>query len=602
MTSQIEYVVVDVNDEKKTVQLSLRQADILHALADDEALQRKGGVVPDLQAVVRVGDILPTFHPEYGRYMLEATPGAPYGASLDDLLTVLPDMLVRRVIAKAHMKATECPITLTSYPRLGVPGQFTEPYHEPKGEASRSLFVPDEIINPHARFPTLTANIRQRRGCKVNMNVPIFYDEKTPKPFIDPTIPLDRNLFPEDSNAKNGAAKEGHIYMDSMGFGMGCCCLQVTFQTKNIREARRLYDQLAPLGPIMLALTAASPAWRGYLSNQDARWNVIAGAVDDRTPEELGEKPLKHDRFVLPKSRYDSISLYISDDAEMKEEYNDLEAPKDPKIRKILLDSGVENRLADHMAHVFVRDPIVVFSEMIDQDDSLSSDHFENLQSTNWQTVRFKPPPPESDIGWRVEFRSMEIQITDYENAAFSIFINLLTRAMLSLHLNFYIQLSKVDENMVIAHKRGAVLTQKFWFRKHVLSKNATSPNGHSVNGETSDVYVQLSINDIMNGSDGVFPGLIPLIVRYLESVDCKPKTRAVIDKYLKLISRRASGKLDTAALWIRKFIQNHPAYEKDSVVNEQINYDLVKAVEKLSSKDERAQGFGAELLGDFGI
>jgi hypothetical protein len=37
-----------------------------------------------------------------------------------------------------------------------------------------------------------------------------------------------------------------------------------------------------------LALTAASPAWRGYLADVDCRWNVIAGSVDDRTPEERG--------------------------------------------------------------------------------------------------------------------------------------------------------------------------------------------------------------------------------------------------------------------------------------------------------------------------
>ena len=33
----------------------------------------------------------------------------------------------------------------------------------------------------------------------------------------------------------------------------------------------------------------------------------------------------------------------------------------------------------------------------------------QNLQSTNWQTMRFKPPPPHSPIGWRVEFRPMEV-------------------------------------------------------------------------------------------------------------------------------------------------------------------------------------------------
>jgi hypothetical protein len=36
--------------------------------------------------------------------------------------------------------------------------------------------------------------------------------------------------------------------------------------------------------------------------------------------------------------------------------------------------------------------------------------HFENLQSTNWNSLRFKNPPTEdSDIGWRVEFRPMDI-------------------------------------------------------------------------------------------------------------------------------------------------------------------------------------------------
>jgi hypothetical protein len=82
--------------------------------------------------------------------------------------------------------------------------------------------------------------------------MPIYHDVNTPKPFIDPTIPWDRNLFPEDAEARNGAAKPDHIYMDSMGFGMGCCCLQITFQACNIDEARMLYDQLAPLGPVMV--------------------------------------------------------------------------------------------------------------------------------------------------------------------------------------------------------------------------------------------------------------------------------------------------------------------------------------------------------------
>jgi len=69
----------------------------------------------------------------------------------------------------------------------------------------------------------------------------------------------------------------------------------------------------------------------------------------------------------------------------------------------------------------------------------------QNIQSTNWQTLRFKPPPPKSPIGWRVEFRSMEIQMTDFENASFVVFIVLLSRAIMSMNLNFYIPISKVS-------------------------------------------------------------------------------------------------------------------------------------------------------------
>lgn len=83
--------------------------------------------------------------------------------------------------------------------------------------------------------------------------MPIYHDVNTPKPFYDPTVPWDRDLFKHDVEAKNGAALPDHIYMDAMAFGMGCCCLQITFQACNIDEGRRLYDQLAPVAPIMVS-------------------------------------------------------------------------------------------------------------------------------------------------------------------------------------------------------------------------------------------------------------------------------------------------------------------------------------------------------------
>lgn len=257
----------------------------------------------------------------------------------------------RRKIARIRMADNETPISIPSFPRLGTLGQFTTPYHPATGERSRSQFLPDEVINPHVRFPTLAANIRSRRGRKVAINVPVFYDTNTPKPFNDPTVDYDRHLFPEDDDVRNGAVKEGHIYMDAMGFGMGCCCLQLTFQAKNITEARMLYDQLAPMGPIMLALTAASPVFKGFLADQDVRWNVISGAVDDRTPEELGEKPIGDSKFRrIQKSRYDSVSTYIADDARLRPEYNDPDLVINEDVKKTLMENGENCRGARGMA------------------------------------------------------------------------------------------------------------------------------------------------------------------------------------------------------------------------------------------------------------
>ena len=57
-------------------------------------------------------------------------------------------------------------------------------------------------------------------------------------------------------------------------------------------------------------------------------------------------------------------------------------------------------------------------------------------------------------------------------------------------------------------------------------------------------------------------------------------------------------GKLWTTAKWIRHFIQEHPEYKHDSAVSEHINYDLVRAVEKITKGLDREMGLGVELLG----
>ncbi|KAL8826708.1 MAG: hypothetical protein Q9191_003633 [Dirinaria sp. TL-2023a] len=615
---EIEYLVVAYDDAHHKVRLSLRQADILDALAKDEALCQKGGCVPDLQSVDHSHDTLPVFHPEFGRFMLEATPGKPWGIGLKDLLDVEPNMKWRRRIAMEHMEPNEYPITLTTFPRLGTRDDFITPYYPPSGERLRSQFLPDQIANPHIRFPTLAANIRARRGRKVEINVPIFKDTRTPSPFKDPTINYDLHNWPEDNDVRNGAAKDDHIYMDAMAFGMGSCCLQITFQAKNITEGRRLYDQLSPLGPIMLALTAATPIYKGFLADTDVRWDQISRAVDDRTPEELGEIPLQNDRWRVPKSRYASNSTYISQDPRLRKEYMDPDLVVDPELKKRLMDGGMDDLLATHFAHLFIRDPIVIFAEDLQELDLSKTDHFENLQSTNWQHMRFKPPPPDKDTGWRVEFRPMEIQITDFENAAFSVFLVLVTRAILSFDLNFYIPIPLTTQNMATAHIRDAVLNQKFHFRNDPMPPRPSRVNGTTAGaaatptsvsrpatptGPVEDEHSLMTINEIINGQTDTkkgaacFPGLIPLVESYLNSVNVDVETRCELARYLDLIRKRASGQLWTGAKWIRHFVREHYCYENDSQVGEEICYDLIKAAEQISKGEGKGNGVGWQML-----
>ncbi len=424
----------------------------------------------------------------------------------------------------------------------------------------------------------------------------------------------------------------------------------------------------------------------------------------------------------------------------------------------------MDDLLATHFAHLFIRDPLVVFSEDLQSLDLDKTDHFENLQSTNWQHMRFKPPPHDKDTGWRVEFRPMEIQITDFENAAFSVFLVLITRAILSFDLNFYIPIAKVTENMQTAHRRDAVLDHKFYFRKKPLperrphkhsmsssSLNLASNGGGVVGGggresgahsngvstphqyhhhpsrppsplgPVEEEYCLMTIDEIINGvgqstsssksnnpqstsnhpplytsssynpsgltSDGnhpsstnpssinfstnsiintnnpsttpptnsdnhpsgnppinnsneghfpttttanevtnnvtkehqdpssnppppqdsslddnenEFPGLIPLVESYLDSMNIDVSTRCELNRYLELIRLRASGELWTPARWIRQYVRTHEKYKGDSVVNEDVEWDLVRSVERIGCGEGRiVDGGGKGRVGD---
>ncbi|XP_056148402.1 glutamate--cysteine ligase catalytic subunit isoform X2 [Lampris incognitus] len=540
---EVEYMLVEMDIKNEKVHIVLNGGEVL------ETLQDKGEKTDPNHPTL--------WRPEYGSYMLEGTPGQPYGGDMSVFNTVEDNMGKRRREASSVLNEKETLLTITSFPRLGCPG-FTQPGYLPtpvERGVSKSLFFPDEAINRHPRFSTLTRNIRHRRGEKVVINVPIFKDKNTPSPFVE--------KFPEDDGEAAAAALPDHIYMDAMGFGMGNCCLQVTFQACSIDEARYLYDQLATFCPIVMALSAASPFYRGYVSDIDCRWGVISASVDDRTQEERGLKPLKNNKYRIFKSRYDSIDSYLSS---CGEKYNDIDLTIDEEIYKQLLSAGIDKLLAQHIAHLFIRDPLSLFEEKINLDDENESDHFENIQSTNWQTMRFKPPPPNSDIGWRVEFRPME-----------------------------------VDENMKVAQKRNAVQEGMFYFRKDifkgcnpVLDGTSSAHNGLEIDGGNEE-YTLMSIDTIINGKEGVFQGLIPILNCYLENMEVDVDTRCTILNYLKLIKKRASGSLMTMAKWMRVFVADHPEYKQDSVITDKINYDLLLRCDRIAKGEERCP----ELIGD---
>mmetsp|Transcript_6392 Transcript_6392/g.9142 ORF Transcript_6392/g.9142 Transcript_6392/m.9142 type:complete len:953 (-) Transcript_6392:1080-3938(-) len=459
--------------------------------------------------------------------------------------------------------------------------------------------------------------------------------------------PLKEAEIVEDSEKLRAA-----IHMDAMAFGMGCCCLQITFQGKDLDESRFMYDQLAVMAPIMMALTASTPLLRGRLADTDARWGIISESVDCRTKAERGrpnpgdpqEKLAAKGQRRIYKSRYDSISSYIYQGGVHPKDrvngeiggmsnrvlnmYNDIPVPIDEESYKLLRDAGIDPALSQHIAHLFIRDPLVVFNGAVEElDDETQTEHFESIQSTNWQTVRWKPPPPRNDpndphIGWRTEFRSMEMQLTDFENAAFTAFIVLLTRVMLTFDLNLYIPLSRVDANMQRAHSRNAAAKGKFFFRRHMApleegddgfgeeytsmfsraagstsrQRNTTVEEEVGADGvshqrrgaplapgsDEQNAYEEMTMAEIMSGKGDYFPGLIPLLLAYLDYINCDSITLERITMYLDFIEKRAKGELVTPATWMRNFVRSHPSYKGDSVVSDDIAYDLMVACKEI--------------------
>ena len=433
----------------------------------------------------------PKFLTEYGSFMIECIPSVAFPEDMNEALVLIePAVKQHREVLTEGLPETTKGLTLTTFPLLGLP-EGTRSANDGNLISQSQYHVPDELINKHPRYATLTRNIRARRGSKVDIRVPADDD-------VDSTA----------------------IHMDAMVFGMGNCCLQVTFQAESMEQAMSLFDCLVPFTPLMMAVSAASPVFRGQMSGWDCRWNVVAMSVDDRTEEE---------RKVLGKGRFSSISRYLGDDAQM---YNDLDAPVHEQSYTTLKAAGVPENLARHVGHLFIRDPLVIFEELLKSsiDDHSARDHFENIQSTNWQSLRFKMPPEDGSGGWRVEFRVMDIQLDDHRNALLIAFLALLVRCILddpTAWKRFLIPITRVDENMERAHLKDAVLKQKLHWR----------------DGEESALEI--------------FREVVPLMRKQVAQLD--EASQMVALKAIRLVMDRAEGKAPTDARIIRDFYHTQP-------------------------------------------
>lgn len=115
--------------------------------------------------------------------------------------------------------------------------------------------------------------------------MPVYPDRNTHCSFQETNIDWDL------ANRQDGKAQPENksIVLDPTVCLINACSLQVSMQLRDIDEARKLYDQLIPLAPIMLAMTAATTIWSGVLADTDARWNIFDSCIDDRTLDEVDD-------------------------------------------------------------------------------------------------------------------------------------------------------------------------------------------------------------------------------------------------------------------------------------------------------------------------
>jgi glutamate--cysteine ligase catalytic subunit len=107
-----------------------------------------------------------------------------------------------------------------------------------------------------------------------------------------------------------------------------------------------------------------------------------------------------------------------------------------------------------------------------------------------------------------------------------------------------------------------------------------------------------------LEGDETVHPsfkyGLIKLCEEYMDLKKWSDEHKVATSTYLEFLRRRSRGLIPTGAKFIRDFVTKHPAYKKDSIVSQEIAYDLISMIDKLESgsTNEGNDNLRSQLLG----
>ena len=137
---EVEYFVCNLDAESKQAKLPLRAPEILEKLDKfRESLALSNECTKCAKGII--------WHPEYANWMLEATPGQPYGENTENLLDVEANMILRRKCIQKFLNPGEQIFTMSCFPRMGT-ANFTLPWYPPtpysETGASLSSYISDE--------------------------------------------------------------------------------------------------------------------------------------------------------------------------------------------------------------------------------------------------------------------------------------------------------------------------------------------------------------------------------------------------------------------------------------------------------------------------